>query len=370
MLINLDNAKKALETLKAFSSDPQSLYIECDKQKGSLTSYLEKLDPSECDESGVPVSKFDAFDRLLMAMDIQLSGQNAFTLEKLMSTGTEMLVPEMIKREVEAGMSMAARSSYKELIAATVPTDQSTYHPIYVPDLNLTTAKNRREKSLGSRAATNKGAEFPKYVLRHREKDIMLGDYGRTLEAPYSMLKGKAWPDIRVFLWLLGAQLAIDKLFDIYDLAIHGDGTVGAATDVFNGTAGTLSYADLVHAYASFDTPFNMTALINPQQSEEQILTMPQFQDPLSGWEFQKTGKMVTPMGAILRRVGPTPAATPTGTIIVALDTRFAVREIKSQNLMVESEKIINRKFEAATISEESAFCIIADGAIKQIDWS
>jgi hypothetical protein len=162
----------------------------------------------------------------------------------------------------------------------------------------------------------------------------------------------------------------MDKLFDIYDLGIHGDGTVGAATDVFNGTGATLSYADLVHAYASFDGPFTMNALLCPQQSEEQILTMPQFQDPLSGWEFQKSGKPVTPMGASVRRVGATPASTPTGTIIVALDKRFAVREIVSQNLMVESEKIINRKFEAATISEESAFSIIADGALKQIDWS
>jgi hypothetical protein len=36
---------------------------------------------------------------------------------------------------------------------------------------------------------------------------------------------------------------------------------------------------------------------------------------------------------------------------------------------MVEAEKIIERKFEQCVISEETAFTIISDGAIKTIKW-
>lgn len=362
-------AKKTVESLADFNSDPQGLYIECDKNKMSLSEYLESKDPSDINPEGERVSKYDAFDRVMMAMDVKLSGTGAFTLEKLMSTGTEMMVPELIKREVEAGMAMGS-TSYKDLVATEVPTDQSTYHPIYIPDQNLSTNKNRKDKSLSKRASIAKGGEFARFSLRHREKDVIIGDYGRVIEAPYSMLKGKAWPDLKIFFQILGAQIAVDKMFDIYDLGISGDGTVGAATDLFDGTSGTLSYADLVHAYTAFGEPFVLNAFMCPQQSHEAILTMPQFQDPLSGWEFQKSGKPVTPMGAVLKEVGATPGGTPTGTVIVAIDKRFAIREVISQGLMVESSKIIERKFEQAVISEESAFSIIADGAIHRIVWT
>lgn len=370
MIINLDAAKKVVESFKKYVSDPMALYRACEDARMSLTAYLESQDPTERDENGKTISSFDALDRHVMSLGLELSGRNSITLEKLMSGDGAYLAPELVKREVEAGMAMAARSAYKDLIAATVPTDQASYHPIYIPDLNRDTAKTLKEKSLGRRASVNKGADFPAIKLAHREKTIAIGDYGRQLQAPYSLLKGKAWEDLRVFFWLIGAQLATDKMYDLYDLGIHGDGTVGAATDLFNGSAGSLTYADLVHANVAFGEPFEMNALLCPAQSEETILTMPQFQDPVAGWEFQKTGKPVTPIGADIRRVGSTPGATPTGTIIVAIDKRFAIREIKSQDLMVEAEKIIERKFENCVISEESAFSIIADGAIKQINWS
>lgn len=368
-MLDLQKAKKTAEDFKKFDSDPKGLYIECEKRHMSLTAYLETMDPTELNMEGRPAEGHDAFDRLMMAKDIRLSGQNAFTLDQLMATGNEMLAPELIKREVEHGMAISA-ANYKNLVATEVMTNQATDHPIYLPDLNLDTVKNRKEKSLAVRASTNKGGEFPVFSLRHREKDVMIGDYGRAIEAPYSMLKGRAWPELRVFFWLLGAQIAADKVYDIYLLGVNGDGTVGAATDLFNGTAGALTYKDLVHAYSGFGDPFQLNAFICPQVSYEAILTMAQFTDPNMGWEFQKTGKPVTPMGAVVQKVGATPGGTPTGTVIVCLDKRFAVKQVSSQNLMVEAEKIIERKFEKAVISEETAFTIIADGAIKQLIWT
>ena len=75
-------------------------------------------------------------------------------------------------------------------------------------------------------------------------------------------------------------------------------------------------------------------------------------------------------MGAKLKQVNPTPGAIPVGTVAVTMDTRFGCKEVINEPLAVEAEKIIQRKFEAAVVSEKSAFSIIADGAFRRIVWT
>lgn len=369
MSIDITKAKKTLDTLKKYSSNPLSLYRDCDERHMTLTEYLESLDPTELDADGNRITSHDAFDRLFMAFESPLSGSASLTLEKLMAGGTLMLVPELIKREVQYGMTLSS-SSYDDLIAAKVPHDSASYHPVYIQNQNLDSAVERKKKSLAQRASVDKGGAFPKLSLRYREKTITLGDYGMEVEASYSLLKGKHWPDIRVIFQLIGAQIAVDKLYDLHYIGLNGDGTVGACSDLFTGTSGALSYADLAHAFTSFNAPYVLNAFLCPQTSLETILTMPQFQDPLANFEFQKTGKLVTPMGAKLKKVGSTAGGSPTATEIVCIDTRFSFREVSTQGLTIEAEKIIERKFERCVISEECAFSIISDGAIKSLKWT
>jgi hypothetical protein len=303
-----------------------------------------------------------------MVNDIKTQGPNQATLQQLM-TKANYLVPEMVRREIMFGMNVAEKFSYRDCIATTVPSKTTTYHPLYIPEMNRSATAARNRKAMSNKPV-GKGGSFPVVSIHKREKDVVIQDNGRTIETAYATIRDYGWSDFAVFLRLIGAQLACDKLYDIYDLGINGDGTVGAATDTFDGTAGTLSYNDLSHAHASFDAPFTMNRILAPLDSLETILSMPQFQDPLSGWEFQKNGKMVSPMGSKLKQVSSSAAGDPTGTVIVALDARYAVKEVQSQKLMVEAEKILSRKFEQATVSEESEFCVIADGALKRIVWT
>lgn len=369
MLIDLSVAKEKAQEFDTYKGRSIELYKELQSQKLSLSNYMEQLDPTEKDENGQPVHGVDAFERHLMAKDIVLKGENQLTVAEL-SDRVEYLMPELVLREVRAGMDTDNRFSYKDCVATTVPTKTATYNPLYIPDLNLATVRTRREKSTGARSNAGQGGEFPKLSIRRREKSITVEDTGRQIEASYSVIRDYGWADFAVLLRLVGAQLTADKLQDIYDAGITGDGTVGAATNTFNGVAGTLAYTDLIRNYTQFESPFTMNKVLAPQNSIETILALPQFQDPLSGWEFQKTGKVVTPMGATLKQVNPTPGSTPTGTVIVTLDSRFAVKEIVNQPLSVEAEKIIARKFENAVVSEAARFCVLADGALRRIVWT
>lgn len=370
-MINLDLAKKSWsEFLAPYKADPYRLYTDLTSEQLTLSDKLESLDPTEKDENGKPVHSMDALQRLLAANDFQLYGRKAMTVESL-ANGAMVLMPELVRREIMAGMSMAARSNYKKLVAVTVRTTGASYHPVYIPELDTgsTNAKklDKTSKSLARRGSVGIGGEFPVTAVRYREKDLTIKDYGRQFEVSYKVLRAMPWDEFRIFLNLIGVQLAADKLFDVYDTIISGDGASAAATDVFNGTSGSLVYSDLVHAYLSFDQAFEMNAILGSKTALETILTMPQYQDPEAGFKFQRTGELVTPIGAELFQVDTTAAGAPTATVVAVLDRRFAVRETIAQDLMVESKKIIELKFEDAVVSEESVFSVIADGARKQI---
>ncbi len=368
--IDLSTAKTVQQDfLKGYQGSPIKLYQDLQGSNLSLSDKLEELDPSELDEQGKP-KHLDALQRQLVVNEIQLTGPKAVTIEQLAIPANMVLMPELVLREIIAGMGMASRSDYRKLVATRNVITGAKYHPIYIPNQNLTDKVGRAAKTLAKRASVGQGAEFPKLTFRYREKDITVKDYGRALAVTYKVIKNMPWEEFRIILHLIGVQLVADMIFDIYDLGINGDGTVGAATNTFSGTAGTLTYQDLVDNYVSFDEAFSMNALLCPQTSLETILVLPQFQDPQAGFEFQRTGKMVTPIGGELFQIYTTAGGVPAAKVIVTLDRRFAVRETNSQVLMVEADKIINQKFEEAVISQETVFSILADGALSRIVWT
>lgn len=368
-LMDFDKTREVASEFDKYDKDGLKLYKDLMASKISLSQRMEELDPTPRDSDGNAITPLDAFERHLAVREIVLKGDNQFSMEALANTA-EYLLPELVLREIKAGMATKDKFAYADCIAATVPSKGAVYHPLYIPDLDLATANQRRAKSLGGRVASAKGGSFPVISVHRREKDIIVNDNGRTIEAAYSVIKDYGWSDFAVFLRLIGAQFSSDKLQDVYDLGITGDTTIGAATDTFAGVAGTLAYTDLITNETSFNGPFSMDRIIAPAQSVRTILALAQFQDPLSGWEFQKTGKMVSPMGAKLKQVNATPGATPVGTVIVTLDSRFAAKEIVNEALSVEADKIIDRKFEKAVVSEASRFCIIADGGLRRIVWT
>jgi len=363
----LENTKKAAALLTPFLTSPLPLYKQLKSDNLSLTEYLEKIDPTPKDESGKPLIQLDAFERLLMLNEVKLSGPGSFTLEMLHKQ-VEYLMPELVLREIKAGMTVDPLYDPTDCIAVSVPS-KATYNPLYIPNQVRNTVQTRRDKSLGARSSS-KGGEFPVVSISRREKTIQVEDQGKQIEAPYNLIKDYGWEDFAVFLRLIGAQLASDDLQDIYDIGIVGDGTVGAATNTFAGVAGTLAYTDLIRNWTSFGPPFKMSRVLAPVQSLETILAMAQFQDPEAGFEFQRTGNPVTPMGAKLKQIDTVPGSTPVGTVIVTLDHRFAIREINNEPLMVESEAIIARKYEKAVVSQAKRFCVVADGALKRIVWT
>ncbi len=334
-----------------------SLYAEAQERGLTLSELLEELDPSPRDWEGKQEGVLDAFERQMLVLGLTGSGRRAITVEDFYLGGGLILLPEYIQREIERGYRLV--QDPRELLAASVPVNGPSIKPIYI---KTTGAK----ESLAKRA---EGAAYPGVQLLYRDKEAEIVDKGRRFDFSYKVIRGQRLDEFRVFLWWIGAQLAYDEIDDIYDVVVNGDGTSPGATNVFNGTAGSWAYSDMVHLAMSFDVPSQMTHVLGTKTDIEKILNLSQYQDP-DTWHaaelFRQQGRYqgLLPMNAKL-----VVAPNATATKFAAFDKRFAIRESVAQPLMIEAEKIISQKLESAVISKESVYTIMVDDALKASDY-
>ena len=82
-----------------------------------------------------------------------------------------------------------------------------------------------------------------------------------------------------------------------------------------------------------------------------QMLKLSEFQNPLTGLNFQGTGTLATPLGAKLLRTSAMPAGK-----IIGLDKNYALERICGSEVLVEYDKLIDRQLERAAITSISGF--------------
>ena len=147
------------------------------------------------------------------------------------------------------------------------------------------------------------------------------------------------------------------------NVLISGDGNNNAAvqysvgTSPISGSKGTLNYDQLVEFWGQFD-PYTMNTILCSTPTMTKMLKIPELQNPMTGLNFQGTGKLGTPLGAQLHRTG----AVADG-VIIGLDNRYALELVRAGDVMVEYDKLIDRQLERAAITSISGFGKICDGA-------
>ena len=130
-------------------------------------------------------------------------------------------------------------------------------------------------------------------------------------------------------------------------------------SDPSGGAAGTLTCDDLVDFWAQF-APYEMNTLLVSGDMMRQMLKMDEFQNPLTGLNFQGTGKLATPLGATLLRT----SALESGKLI-GLDKNYALEMVQGSDVMVEYDKLIDRQLERAAITSISGFAKLFTDAAK-----
>lgn len=322
----------------------------------SFTQVLESLDPSES-YRGTALEGTDAFQRQLKRFGIHVRGAGSDSVEKFFSTfESAVLFPEFIARVVRQGIEEA---NILPAITATVTNiDAMDYRSIYsVPE--------KSDKALMDVA---EGASIPSTTIRTREKLISLHKRGRMLTASYEALRFQKLDLFSVMLRQIGTYIHKMQLEDAVSAIVDGDGNNEGArvycigTDPIGGTSGTLAYAALVDFWTQFH-PYEMNTMLVHPTVMAQLLKLEELQNPLTGLNFQGTGKFATPLGADLLRTDAIEA-----TSIIAFDRRYALEMVQAGDIGVEYDKLIDRQLERAAITTIYGFGIICEDAAKILE--
>ena len=317
----------------------------------SFTQVLESLDPSE-NYRGTALEGTDAFQRQLKRFGIRAKGAGSSPVEKFFSTtDSAVLFPEYIARTVRQGIE--ENDILPDIVATTTVIDSLDYRSIY-------SNPEDDDKALEYVA---EGDEISTTEISTKSNLIKLTKRGRMLVASYEALRFQKLDLFGVMLRQIGSYIQQQQLADAVDVILRGDGndndavqyTIGTAP--ISGTKGTLGYEQLLDFWGCFD-PFNMNTILCSGNTMTQLLKVPELQNPMTGLNFQATGKMITPLGAKLHRTN----ALLDGKII-GLDKRYALELVRAGDVMVEFDKLIDRQLERAAITSISGFGKICDGA-------
>ena len=226
------------------------------RQEGkTFTQVLESVDPSE-NYRGTSLEGTDAFQRQLKRFGIRVKGAGSSTVEKFFRTmDSAVLFPEYIARAVRQGME--ENNILPNITATTTVIDAMDYRSIYSEPME-------EEKSL---KAVAEGASIPATQVRTKENLLSLSKRGRMLVASYEAVRFQKLDLFSVMLRQIGAYIQKMHLMDAVNVLVNGDGNGNAAqklkvgTSPISGTAGKLSYDQLVEFWGQFD-PYELNTFL------------------------------------------------------------------------------------------------------------
>lgn len=311
----------------------------------SFTDVLEQLDPSE-NYRGTPLEGLDAFQRQLKRFNIHVSGKSSDTVQKFFKTSdSAALFPEYLSRAIHQGMEEA--NVLNQIVATVTQIEGMDYR-------SIASIPSDDEKEMKEVA---EGDSIPTTTVHLQENLVELKKRGRMLEASYEAIQFQKLDLFTVTLKQIGTYLATTLLGDAVNVLMTKDndpeGVLSVATD------STITYDDMIKLWGSFGNYEMNTILVAPDVMLK-ILAIPEFQNPLTGMNFQGTGRLTTPLGATLIRSSVVPAGK-----MIGLDNRFAIEQVVANPLMVESDKLIDRQLERTTISTITGFAKIFEDASK-----
>ena len=114
----------------------------------------------------------------------------------------------------------------------------------------------------------------------------------------------------------------------------------------------------------TFD-PYTLNTLLVAPDVMLAILKCSEFQNPLTGLNFQGTGELSNPLGAKLIKT----SALASGEAI-GLDKNYALEMISAGDVTVEYDRLIDRQLERAAITSISGFAKLYTGASASLSLS
>lgn len=283
----------------------------------SFTQVLEILDPSEF-YVGTAMEGLDAFQRQLKRFDIKVRGIGSDSVEKFFAQSeSAVLFPEYVARAVRMGLE-----------------DSDIIPTIAASSTKLTD------------------------IEQATDRQIKLHKRGRMLVASYDAVRRQKIDLFSVALRQIGAFIARSRLEDAVDVLINGDSNSEPAF-VKTQSWPNFDYDAILRFWTELD-PYEMNTMLVSNDSAPDLIQ--NLSDKLS---VQDQMGVLTSFGTRIIRSGAVPEKT-----VIGFDKRFALESVQVGDIMVETEKLIDKQFERAAITVTSGFSKIYGDAVRVLNVS
>ncbi|MEG0614348.1 MAG: hypothetical protein RR540_01220 [Oscillospiraceae bacterium] len=306
----------------------------------SFTAALSEQDADE-QYADTEMRGLDAFERQLKRFDIKVSGENSDTVDRFFqTTQTAVLFPEFIKRAVKQGMESAVLN---EIVAAKSTTSAVDYR-----GMNVVPEANKPYST-----ATVSGTAMPETAIGLSTTLVNMVKYGRVISTSYEAIRQQRLDAFAVTLKSIGGQISRA----VANAAI-GVLKEGLTAKTIVGT--TFNYAELVGFWGAFEN-YDLTTIIASPKTMAQILSFDQMK--YSYDDYMATGIIKTPFGATLIK-----SSTIADDLIIGLDKKYALEMVTSSDVILETDKLIDRQVDRIAISVTTGFSKIISDAVMTLD--
>ena len=296
----------------------------------SFTAALEELDPTSA-YCGTPLEKLDAFERQLKRFNIRVKGSDCDSVEKFFtSTESAVLFPEFVTRSIRKGFDDTILSS---VCAVKTVVNSGQYLGCVLDD---STAYD----------VCSQGETLPTATVTESSAATVLAKYGRLISASYESIRQQRLDVFGVMLRSVGVRLAAAVVKKAVEVLADGADEVSTTE---------LTYADLAELYGKFES-FDMTTVIASPALAAKIAAM----DQLSDSSADADGRFILPFGSELIKTSAAGADT-----IISIDRDYALEFITSTELVMETDKLIDRQLDQMTASITCGFRKITPDAVK-----
>lgn len=296
----------------------------------SFTAALEELDPSSA-YCGTPLEKLDAFERQLKRFNIRVSGSNCDCVEKFFtSTESAVLFPEFVTRTIRKGFDDTILSS---VCAAKTVISSGQYLGCVLDDSAAYTS-------------CGQGDTLPTATVTESSTATVLAKYGRLISASYEAVRRQRLDVFGVMLRSVGVKLAASVVKKAVEVLADNAESIPTSD---------LSYADLAELYGKFEN-FDMTTVIASPALAAKIAAM----KPVAENSANTEGKLILPFGSELIKTSAAGSDK-----IIGIDRSYALEFITSTELVMETDKLIDRQLDQMTASITCGFRKITPDAVK-----
>jgi hypothetical protein len=326
----------------------RGIYQDALSKNVSVSEILENHDPSE-NYKGTPWEGKDSFQRQLAVRGLS----NHASLELFFDSDNRALFPEFISRNVNMGKQIGKNEALiEDIVGVRTYVDSGVYN---APTISIDDNEVR--------SSIAEGAQFPQIEVSTGNRTVTLSKYGFAMKMSYEARRRVSLGYVRNVLMFMGKNWNKQQVSLALDVAIAS----GCGSDTSD-SSGTLSYDDLVDFNLNFN-PFNSNIWIGDKTTVGTILKMTEFKDPLAGFNFQKTGKISSPMGNNLKMfTGSLPSISD---LVVGIDSDFALEIVREKrSSIVEVDRIVNGQWEEIDVSEVIGFSRMHDEAVRKLDFS